>query len=73
MEFTGTKVSKGLELSKLIYFLDQLVSKKNIVNVDITELNLYNPECDNNLSNKQISFDSFDQIFKIIDKNFNIK
>ena len=69
MEYTGTKVPNGLELPKLIDFLNQLVSKKNIVNVDITELNLFNPECDENLLNKQISFESFDQIFETIDKN----
>ena len=45
MQFTGTKAPNGLELIKLIEFINQICTKINIVNIDLAELNLYNPDC----------------------------
>lgn len=52
MQFTGTRSSAGLELDKLVKFIEEIKSNCEIVNADIAELNLYNPDCDN-LLNKQ--------------------
>lgn len=64
MQFTGTKASGGLELDKLIKFIKEIKSNCEIVNADIAELNLYNPDC-NNLLNKE------EEKIKSL-KNFNL-
>ena len=65
MQFTGTRVPEGLELNNLLYFIEKICSKTNIVNVDLAELNLYNPDC-NGLDEKykNNSFENFNLIFE---------
>jgi arginase family enzyme len=64
MQFTGTKASCGLELDKLIKFIKEIKSNCEIVNADIAELNLYNPDCDNLLNKEEEKIKSL--------KNFNL-
>jgi len=63
MQFTGTRASGGLELDKLIKFIKEIKSNCEIVNADIAELNLYNPDCDNLLNKEEEKIKSL--------KNFN--
>ena len=53
MQYTGTRASGGLELDKLIKFIKEIKSNCEIVNADIAELNLYNPDCDNLLNKEE--------------------
>jgi len=41
----GAKAPNVLELLKLIEFINKIFSKINVVNIDLAELNLYNPYC----------------------------
>jgi arginase len=71
IRYTGTICSNGLELNQLLRFLGDVCKKKNIVNVDLTELNLYNPDLNqiNNFENKLIkktSKKNFDLIMKTL-------
>ena len=63
MQFTGTRASGGLELDKLVKFIKEIKSNCEIVNADIAELNLYNPDCDNLLNKEEEKIKSL--------KNFN--
>ena len=47
IQCTGTKSPNGLELSNIIKFLTIICKKNNIVNVDISELNLYEQDYTN--------------------------
>lgn len=69
IQYTGTRAPNGLELKQLLLFVENLCKTKNIVNVDLCELNLYNPDLDNlnNLNN----IDKL-KIKKKSKKNFNL-
>lgn len=74
MEFTGTKSPNGLKLNKLIWFIKNFCSKTNIVNVDLAELNLYDPDCNNFSQKEQIeSFENFNLIFESLYNSLNRK
>ena len=73
MEFTGTKSPNGLELDKLVMFIKKFCSQTNIVNVDLAELNLHNPDCNNLSLEEQIkSFNNFNVIVKSLYNSINI-
>lgn len=74
MQFTGTRVPDGLKLSKLIKFINLICPKINIVNVDIAELNLYNPDCDRlGQEVRARSFENFNLMLKTICDGTNKK
>ena len=67
MQFTGTRVPDGLEINNLLYFIEKICSKTNIVNVDLAELNLYNPDCyELDEKYKNNSFENFNLILEIL-------
>lgn len=75
MQFTGTRASNGLELNSLVKFIQKICSQVNVVNVDLAELNLYNPDCDEFDEKYKIkSFENFNLIletlYTCLDKNF---
>ncbi len=45
IEYTGTRVPGGIEIEPLIKFINTFCKFTNVVNVDISELNLNNPDC----------------------------
>jgi len=65
IQYTGTIAPNGLELEKLLLFVENLCKTKNIVNVDLTELNLYNPDL-NDLEIKKKSKKNFNLLLKKI-------
>lgn len=67
MQFTGTRAPRGLEFDKLIKFIKEIKLNCEIVNADIAELNLYNPDCDNLLNKEEEkikSLENFNLILK---------
>lgn len=67
MQFTGTRSPDGLELSKLIDFINSVCSRTNIVNVDLAELNLYNPDCERlEKEDRTKSFENFNLILETL-------
>ncbi len=67
IQYIGTRSPNGLELDKLIKFIKEIKDNCSIVNVDITELNLYNPYCDNLSKDEKIkSFNNFNLILKTL-------
>jgi arginase len=68
IQYTGTIAPNGLELEKLLLFVENLCKTKNIVNVDLTELNLYNPDLNdlNDLELKKKSKKNFNLLLKKI-------
>lgn len=68
IQFTGTRCNNGLQLEQTIKFLQILCKCANIVNADITELNLYNPDCKNIYGEEERtkSFKNFDALLKAI-------
>jgi arginase len=67
LQHTGTRAPNGLELDKLIKFIKEIKDNCSIVNVDIAELNLYNPDCDNLSKKEKIkSFNNFNLILKTL-------
>ena len=67
MQFTGTRAPNGLEMSKLIEFINLICPKINIINVDLAELNLYNPDCDGLKKEEQTkSFENFNLILETL-------
>lgn len=74
MQFTGTRAPDGLEITSLIEFLQKFCSKTNIVNVDLAELNLYNPDCDKlDKKYKSKSFENFNLILETLYTSINKK
>ena len=70
MEYTGTRAPDGLELDKVLICLKEICSKTNIVNVDLSELNLFNPDLIPHNPEKQLySVNVFLSIFNIIYNN----
>lgn len=67
MQFTGTRSPDGLELHKLIEFINLICPKTNITNVDLAELNLYNPDCKELEREDQTkSFENFNLILETL-------
>lgn len=74
MQFTGTRAPNGLKLPKLIDFINLICPKINVSNVDLAELNLYNPDCDElNKEEKTRSFENFNLIFETLYNKLKIK
>lgn len=72
IQYTGTRVSGGLELIELIKFIKNICLKTNIINMDISELNLYNPDCVSLKQEEKVkSFDNFNLILETICQNLN--
>jgi arginase len=63
---TGTPVKNGLELEQTKYIIDKLLDKPNLINMDITELNL-----DIGTEYQQLS--SLDNFLYLFDKEFEEK
>lgn len=63
IRYTGTIAPDGLELNQLLLFVETLSKTKNIVNVDLSELNLYNPDL-NNFEIKKKSKKNFNLLLK---------
>lgn len=65
MQHTGTKANRGLKMNALLKFINMFCHTTNIVNIDLAELNLYNPECYNlSKDEKNRSFNNFNLILK---------
>lgn len=63
IQYTGTRVPDGLDYNMVIKFIGMFCKLTNVVNVDISELNLYNPDCENmEPLEKMKSFECFNQI-----------
>jgi arginase len=74
IQYTGTRVSGGLDLIQLIKFIKNVCSKTNVINLDISELNLYNLDCVNLQQEEKIkSFDNFNLILETICQTINKK
>jgi len=74
MQFTGTRSPNGLEFSKLIEFINLICPKLNITNIDLAELNLYNPDCNELEKEDQTkSFENFNLILKSLYDKINVK
>lgn len=72
MQFTGTRVTQGLQLYSLLKFIDVFCQTANVVNVDLAELNLYNPDCkDMSEDEKNKSFHNFNLILRSLYDNLN--
>lgn len=70
MEYTGTRAPDGLQLDKVLICLKKISTKINIVNVDLTELNLFNPDLNPHNFEKQLySLNVFLSIFNVIYNN----
>lgn len=65
IRYTGTISPNGLELNQLLKFISTICRNKKIVNIDLTELNLYNPEL-NDMIIKKESEKNFDLILKTL-------
>lgn len=63
IQCTGTKVSNGLDLDKLIFFINKLKTNVQIVNSDISELNLY-IDYDTNNDSRHYSLKNHNLILK---------
>ena len=70
IQYTGTISPNGLELNQLLLFVNNISKKKNIVNVDLSELNLYKPEL-NNLEIKKKSKKNFNLLLKNLSLSLN--
>jgi len=74
MQFTGTRAPDGLGITNLIEFVQTLSFETNICNVDLAELNLYNPDCNElDIKYKTQSFENFNLILEAIYTNLSKK
>ena len=74
IQHTGTRVSGGLELEPLIQFFKNICINTNVINFDISELNLYNPDCaDMPEEEKTKSFENFNLVLDTICSGLNSK
>lgn len=72
MEYTGTRAHNGLQLDKVLICLKKICKEINIVNIDLTELNLFNPDLNPCNFEKQLcSLNVFLSIFNVIYDNIN--
>jgi len=70
MEYTGTRSPEGLNIDPVIKCLKEICIKCNVINVDLTELNLYNPDIiPNDISRQKYCLGIFNTILNTIYNN----
>lgn len=74
IQYTGTRASGGLELEQLIQFIKNICLNTNVINFDLSELNLYNPDCVEMSGDEKIkSFENFNLVLETICSSLNDK
>jgi arginase len=67
IQYTGTRVSEGLDLDQLVKFMGNMCASTDVKNIDLSELNLYNPDCVSLLDDEKTkSFDNFNLVLETI-------